>query len=373
MYNIKRIGAFIAVVIVITVIASSFMGEDIMGRAIIIGLGVDGSDEGVRVTAEIISPSSGEQVGSFSKTVSVNGKSIANAVTRIAELTGKEASLGRCMIIMFGQDYYENTDLSSDIEYLISSDSFKESSTVCCVEGKAEDFLNNSAAMTQGVSLALSEMFNAQEQQTATVINSLLDFTLSQRGLIKTGFLNKVQFVPSTNTNPDEPDKPQGYFDLGHIAVFADNKYMRMLTDEEIDGFALLDSRVTGSTFVCKYDGKDVTVTIDSKDIKRKLQEDNTVTYQLNLQGKAAHTDSGEVGGIFVAQNQKELPQAVIDDVIAQATEQINALITAQQQYNFDLIKLHETIRQKTGSNDELDNLPTADIKVDVVITFKEK
>ncbi len=374
MYNIKRISIFIFAVVAIALVAGSFMGEDIISRAIIIGIGIDGSDEGVRLTAEIVSPaSSGEQIGTFSKTISANGKSIATAISRIAELTGKEASLGRCLVIIFGQEYYENKDLSDDIDYLISSDSFKESSTICCVEGSAEDFLNNSAAMSQGVSLALSTMFTSQARQTALATNTLLDFTLSQRGLLKTGFMNQVKFVSSDNVNTQEPDKSQGYFDLRNIAIFGDNKYMCMLTDEEIRGFALLNNDVTGSSFVTDVDGKQLTVTINSKDIKFDLQQGNVIKCEINLQGREAHTDSGEVEGQFVAQNKKELPQAAIDDIIAQATAQINSLLDKQRQYNFDIVNLHETIRRRDGTSEQLNNLPTADIDVEAVVKFNEK
>lgn len=375
MYNIKRISIFIFVVLAIAVVATSFAGEDIIGRAIIIGMGVDKSPEGVRVTVEIVSPaSSGEQIGTFSKTISANGKSIASAITRIAELTGKEASLGRCLVIVFGQEYYENNDLSNDIEYLIQSDSFKESSAICCSEGKAEDLFGNGAAMSQGVSLVLGGMFNSQANQTAIVTNTLLDFTLSQRSSLKTGFLNQVRFVPSNNENPSEPDKAQGYFDLRNIAIFGDNKYMCMLTDEEIRGFALLNKDVIGSSFVCKADdGNQYTVTVNSKDIKLDLQQDDTVKCEISMLGRAARTDSGDVEGMFIAQNQRELPQEVIDDIIAQATAQVNAILDKQREYNFDIVKLHETFRRSKGSSKELDSLPTADIGVEVVIKFDEK
>lgn len=375
MYNIKRISIFIFVALAIALIATSFTGEDIIARAIIIGMGVDESDEGVRVTVEIVSPaSSGEQIGTFSKTISANGKSIPAAITRIAELTGKEASLGRCLIVVFGQEYYENNDLSNDIEYLIQSDSFKESSAICCVEGKAEDLFNNSAAMSQGVSLVLGEMFNSQAKQTAIVTNTLLDYTLSQRSSIKTGFLNRVKFVPSNNENTDEPDKAQGYFDLRNIVIFGDNKYMCTLTDEEIRGFALMNKDVIGSSFVCNAeDGSQYTVTVNSKDIKLSIQQDNTIKCEISLLGRAARTDSSGIEGMFVAQNQKELPKEIVDDIISQATAQVNAILAKQREYNFDIVKLHETFRRRDGSSKELDNLPTADIGVEAVVKFNEK
>ncbi len=374
MYNIKKVFIFIAVVVLIALIAGSFVGEDLVGRAIIIGLGIDTCEEGVRVTAEIVSPaSSGEQIGTFSKTVSADGKSLATAISRIAELTGKEASLGRCLIVIFGQNYYEQRDLSNEIEFLIMSDSFKESSVICCAEGSAEEMFNKGAAMSQGVSLTLSSMFKTQTKQTAIVTNTLLQYTLSQRSLLKTGYMNQVRFIPSNNVNTNEPDKAQGYFDLRNIAIFGENKYMCMLSDTEIRGLALLNADVIGSTFVCTEDDKQLTVTINSKNIGLSLNQDDTVKCKIELMGKVVRTDSGEVEGPLVSQDTKDLSPQVIEDIVKQATEDVNALLEKQREYNFDVVKLHETFRRKNGDSKQLDELATADIKVELNVTFKEK
>lgn len=373
MYNIKRITVIILIVAAIVVIASSFVGEDVTGRAIIIGIGVDGSDEGVRVTAEVISPSSSEQVGTFSKTVSADGKTVAVAIQRIAELTGKEASLGRCLLLVFGQEYFEQNDLTNDIDFFINSDSFKEGCSICCSQGSAEQLFNDGAALSQGVALTLSSMFKSQSKQTATVTNTLLNYTLSQRDMLKTGFMNKVSFIPSQNTSQEEPNKTQGYFDLRDVVIFADNKYLCSLSDDEIRGLALLDGEVVGSTFVSTADGKPQTVTISGKDVSLKLNDDRSITCELDLLGKVVRTDSADIEGIFVAQKNKELSEAVIDDIVAQATDYINALLEKQRLYNFDIAKLHETIRRKDGTSEQLSNLPTEDIKVDVSVKFSEK
>ena len=373
MYNIKRIFVFIAVIAGIVIVAGSFVGEGVNDRAIIIGLGLDESDEGVRVTAEVISPSTGEQVGAFSKVVSANGKTVAVAIKRIAEITGKEASLGRCLLLVFGQRYFENRDLSDDIEFFISSDSFKEGCNICCCEGSAEDLFYKGAAFSQGVSLNLSSMFSSQSKQTAIVTNTLLDYTLSQRNLSKTGFMNKVRFIPSDNQSQDAPEQPQGFFDLNSIVIFSENKFLCELTDEENRGFALLNKDVIGSSFVSEADGTSQTVTVSTKDVSFKLTEDNSIECELNLLGKVVRTDSADIEGVFVAQKNKELSQAVIDDVVAQATDFVNALLNKQRQYDFDIVKLHETIRRKEGSSKQLDELPTEDIKVELSVKFSEK
>ena len=221
MSDIKRIITFLIVIVAVMLVASSFVGSNIMDRAIIIGLGVDLREEGVRLTAEVVSPgSSGEMAGTFSKTVSANGQSVGQAIQRIAELTGKEASLGRCLILMLGQDLYENQDFSDVIDYFINSDSFKESSAIVCCQGSAEDLINKGSVLSQSVSLAVSALVQDQANKTAIVTNNILEYALSQRDLLKTGFINKVKYVESDNSDPQNPDKDQGYFAMDEIAVF---------------------------------------------------------------------------------------------------------------------------------------------------------
>lgn len=373
MFNIKRVGVTVAVIIAVILIGSSFVGEDVTSRAIIIGMGLDCSDEGVRITAEVISPSTGEQVGAFSKVVSADGQTVSTAIQRIAEITGKEASLGRCLLLVFGQEYSETRDLTDDIEFFIQSDSFKEECNICCSQGSAEELFYKGSALSQGVSLNLSSMFKTQSKQTATVTNTLLDFTLSQRSLGKTGFMNKVEFVPSDNISQDEPDRPQGYFDLKNFVIFADNKYLCSLTDEEKRGFALLNDDVVGSAFVLDVNGTKQAVTVSSKDISLKCEGDNAVKCRVDLLGKIVRTDSADIEGVFVAQKQKELSQEAIDDLVSQANGAIEALLAKQRRYNFDIVNLRETIRRKEGSSKELDNLPVEQIQVDVTVKFAEK
>ncbi|MCM1360179.1 MAG: hypothetical protein NC183_06675, partial [Corallococcus sp.] len=103
MSNMKRLAIILIVLGAVALVASSFKGSQVLQRAIIIGLGIDETEDGVSVTAEVISPGNGtEQIGTYSKTVSAQGKSVAEAIKEIAEKTGKEASLGQCLLLILG-------------------------------------------------------------------------------------------------------------------------------------------------------------------------------------------------------------------------------------------------------------------------------
>ena len=164
MSNIKRVGITLAIVAIALIVGASFKGSNILDRSIILGLGIDCAEEGgITLTAEVVSPGNGtEQVGTFSKTVTVTARTIGEAIQNIAEHTGKEASLGQCVVLIFGQDFYENADFSDVIEYFINHHSLKESTVICCCEGSAKDLFNNGDALSQSVSLSVSSLMQEQ-------------------------------------------------------------------------------------------------------------------------------------------------------------------------------------------------------------------
>lgn len=373
MSDIKRTIIVIVIIVAVILVSSSFVGSNIMDRAIIIGLGVDLCGDGVRLTAEVVSPSSsGEMVGTFSKTVSANGKSVGQAIQRIAELTGKEASLGRCLILVLGQELYESIDFSDIIDYFINSDSFKESSAIACCEGTAEDLINKGSVLLQSVSLAVTALIQDQASKVAIVTNNLLEYALSQLDMLKTGYMNEIKYVQSDNSDPQNPDKDQGYFALDKIAVFRENKLECMLNREEVKGFALFEDSVLGDTFVSDNSGKVLTININSKKVDKSLKDDE-ITLKIKLFAKLARTDSADVEGVFIAQDKKEIPKEMIEDVTEQARILAQAFLDKQVEYNFDILGLHELYRQKFGSSKELSDKPMEEFNVNLEVEVVEK
>ncbi|MCH5151803.1 MAG: hypothetical protein J1F65_04005 [Clostridiales bacterium] len=373
MSNIKRVAILIVVVALVALVGESFNGSNILDRAIVLGIGIDATEDGLELTAEVVSPGNGtEQVGTFSKTVSVTARAIGEAMQRVAEKTGKEASLGQCVVLILGQDYYEQKDFSDTIEYFIKHDSFKESAVICCCEGTAKDLLNRGDALSQSVSLSVATALLDEAENVAIYTNNLLDFARSQSELHCTGFLNKVKFVPSENKDAQDPDKMQGFFSYSEMAIFRKNSYVCALNEEEVMGMALFFKDVTGDTYVCDDDGLLKTLKVNDKQIEQKLTDDGGMEINITLSVRFGRTDSEEVSGAITAKKDKEIAQKLLDDVQKQATELANKFLAKQAEYNFDLIKLHESYRRKQGTSSELANKPTADFPIKLTLKVEE-
>ena len=312
MSNLKRIGIVIAVIAFVAVVMASFKGSDILERAIIIGVGIDKGDEGLTLTAEIVSPGNGqEQVGTISKTVTVNGQTVGEAIQNVAEKTGKEASLGQCVVLVLGEEFYQTVDFTAVTDYFINHHSFKESAVICCCKGKAVELFNNSDALSQSVSLSIASMLLDEAKKVGVATNSMLQYARSQQELDKTGFMNKITFVPSENKDAQDPDKTQGYFTYRELAVFRQNTFVCDLNENEVKGMSLFLKDLEGDSFVSEESGVKLTVQVNSKDVEQNFKGDD-VDLSVTLSVRLARTDSEEVTGAITAKKDKEIDPKVL-------------------------------------------------------------
>lgn len=364
MSNLKRLAIILVVLGIVALASASFKGSEVLNRAIIIGLGVDGAEDEVAVTAEVVSPGNGsEQVGTFSKTVAATGKSIAEAIEQVAEKTGKEASLGQCLILILGEEFYTTQNSSDIIDYFMKSDSFRESAIVCCCKGSARDILNKGEALSQSVSLSLVTMLLDQAEKIGVPTNNLLKYARSQKELSQTGFLNCVQFVPSENKDSANPDKEQGYFVYRTAVVFRNNRFVCNLNEMEVKGFALFQDDVAGDNFVSSASGERLTINVNSKSVDKEYK-DNVMSISITISVNLARTDSADESGAFSYKEKHDIPKESLEDTTEQATELAKAFLAKQSENNFDLINLHESIRQQKGTTKELCEMETKDIEV---------
>ena len=374
MSNLKRVGIFLAIAAVLIVVSVSYAGNDIMKRAIVLGIGVDlGEDGSIVVTAEVVSPGNGsEQVGTYSKTVTSSGKTIAEALQDIALKAGKETSLGQCVLLMYGEDFIK-TDFSSTAEYFIRSDSFKESAIVCCCKGRAQDMLNNGDALSQSVSIALADKLKGLSKNVAIPVCDLLTYSRSQHELYRTGFLNLVEFVPSPNESADKPDQTQGYFVCNKVAVLRANKLVTVLSVNESKGFAILNGDVAGNVFATTDDnGLTYTLRANTKDVSMDLK-DGVISMSVEIQVKLARTDSFGAGDQFSAKTEPEIPETMLQQVKDEATQLATLFLNKQVEYDFDILNIHEAFRQKFGTTPQVVDLAMSQIPVKLEVKVTEK
>lgn len=372
MTKIRNLMVTTVVAVLVIVVSGSFVGSEILDRAIILGVAIDDAPNGkIMLTCEVVSPSNNEQVGAFSKIVTVTGEGVADCIRQVALLTGKEASLGQCVLLVLGQDLCQSSKVQSVMDYFVQSNSFKESANVCCCVGSAKQLMQRGQALAQSVSIALESNLLSQAKSVGVATNNLLKFALSQRELHQTGFLNQISFVSTTNQDQAEPDKPQGYFTYEQTVVFKNYHYVCTLNAHQTLGFGLLKKEVSGNTYQCKGEKGFVSVVVGKKSVSSSL-DGNQVTLTLKLYVKTAHADSSTESGALVAKDTRHVTSEQLQQIKQQATASVTDFLQAQMLYDFDLVDFHEMSRQKQGTSLTLSNTPTSFYNVTLTVKVQE-
>lgn len=371
MHNLKKISLVLFVFAIVVVVSVGYKGNDILQRGIVLGVGVDAADGGVDVTVEVVSPGNGsEQVGTFSKTVTAFGKTVAEALQSIAEKTGKETSLGQCVLIVYGEEMMRR-GFADEADYFIKSDSFKESTVVCCCQGSANELLNKGDALSQSVSLSLADKLKDVAKFVALPSCDLLAFSRSQRELYRTGYLNFVRFQSTPYVNSDNSRQQQGYFVSQEVAVFKDNAFVGILNERETNGLAVLSQKVSGNVFSVE-DDQLVTLRVNTKNVSAKLTEKGVDVF-VDIYVKTARTDSFGAGGKFTAKTESEISENALKQTKQQAERLARELLQRQIDLDVDLIGLHELFRQKYGATERVKTLSMQEIPVNFVVSVSEK
>lgn len=369
MRDLKRILVVFVFFVVTVVVSVGYKGNEISRRGIVLGVGVDRCENGVMVTVEVVSPGNGsEEVGTFSKTVSAFGKTVAEGLQNVAEKTGKETSLGQCVLIVYGEDMMRG-DVSDAADYFIKSDSCKEITVVCCCVGTAQNLLKNSDALSQSVSLSLADKLKDVAPSVALPSCDLLTFSRSQREGYQTGYLNLVHFQQTEV--PNQQQQSQGYFVSQNVVVFRNNKFVGVLSEKETQGLAVLSQNVSGNVFTVN-DNTLATLRVNTKNLSASMHG-KQVDFTVDLYVKLARTDSFGAGGKFTAKTESEITQSMLDQAKEQAYVLAQAFLQKQTQWQFDLIGLHELFRRQYGAAQWVKTLPTSSIPINLKITVQEK
>lgn len=374
MSGLRRIAVVIVVAAAVIIWGASFEVSDVQRRSIVLGLGVDFDDEKNKfvLTAEVVSPGNGsEQVGVFSKIVDSEGHSVGEAIAEIGVKTGKQPSLGQCGVLVLGRNLFEKRDFSDVLEYFVRSDSFKENAVICCTDSTA-DLFDKIDALNKSVSLSLAEALNENSKKVAIPSNTLLEYARSQSELNKDGYLNVVSFVDSPNKDESAPDKKSGYFVYDKMAVFSQNKFVIELSEQEIAGFASLTEDVVGDTVSVSEDNKTYALRVNTKSVDSRL-DGNTVKIKISLQVKLARADGSDVGGLFAAKSDRDVSEAMLEQMKQKVCQNIRLFVERQAECNFDIVDFHELFRRRDGYSDELASMPASDIAVEVSLDVTEK
>lgn len=170
---------------------------DIQKTAVILAAGIDRTETGYELTAQISVPKGGESAGgTASVELTGRGETVADCLMQMYANSGWVPKFDFCSLVLLGEET-ARTGAMPALNYFLHNEYMSDDCAVAACEGRAGELLQKKSAIDDTPSLAIAKLFSgAAEKSGATVKNTLREFAVSTLGKAESSFMPYIRAFP---------------------------------------------------------------------------------------------------------------------------------------------------------------------------------
>ena len=300
MLNKPMLFVFLVVLILYAPIAL-LMPADTSLRAIVTRIGIDGSPEGVEVSAVVFVPTPNTNYTENYKLFSAEAENVALAFQKISRYAGKKIALNLAEMIVVNEEI-SSGDLAKVIDSLTRSTDILNNAALICTNQSAKDFLNATLSLNSASDLNVEELIHYSQDKVYNTESNIESFYQGYFSPQKISMLGYIELASGTNgittsggssasgssgggessgASSGESSGSEGssgkenktLLNEGRIAVYKDGTLNVVLTPEQLKGLNWLNPRCNES-YLTVYNVTDevfTNATITFKLLRKKL------------------------------------------------------------------------------------------------------
>lgn len=300
MLNKPMLFVFLVVLILYAPIAL-LMPADTSLRAIVTRIGIDGSTEGVEVSAVVFVPTPNTNYTENYKLFSAEAENVALAFQKISRYAGKKIALNLAEMIVVNEEI-SSGDLAKVIDSLTRSTDILNNAALICTNQSAKDFLNATLSLNSASDLNVEELILYSQDKVYNTESNIESFYQGYFSPQKISILGYIELASGTSgittsggssasgssgggessgASSGESSGGEGssgkenktLLNEGRIAVYKDGTLNVVLTPEQLKGLNWLNPRCNES-YLTVYNVTDevfTNATITFKLLRKKL------------------------------------------------------------------------------------------------------
>lgn len=310
-------------------------------RAIVVGLGIDKTEEGYKVSCEIINPKSqsggGQGESDGFALIEGAGKTVDAAIGAISQKTGLKISLSQCNLIVLGNMFLTAQTFPS-VNYLVQTFSVPELAIIAVAENSAGELLKTKPVMTTLSALQMQQTLHSATDDAAIISTNVKDFFKGY--LSRTGVSNVVR-ISAKKIDKNDVDKGSGEsadiyeYDYTRLALFAKGKDALLLEKDDTVAINYMKYDLKKGGETVSVDGVNYGLRITSKKTKYKTEVKSGVpSVFADVEIKAYVSEKDGLGQYFSVD---EIPAELTEKIVAAMKESVEKKIAA----TFEKCKAH--------------------------------
>ncbi len=305
-----KIYLILLAVVTFAFFSNDFGLVDIQKTAIILAAGIDKTEAGYSLTAQIAVPKGTDRTtgGTSSVEIEAEGQTVSDCISLIFSKTGWVPKLVFCDLIVLGEEAAKE-DVVASLNYFLRNDYMPDSCLLAVCEGKAGELISSKSAIDDASSLAIEKLFSDAAVRSGKVVtNTLKDFAIDYYGVSKSSYLPFVRMTDqagsqggsssgssgggsSGGSGGSESGGPSGgagdsekIYSAEETAIFKNGAMVGLLPREQTLAFSLLQGNMFTGTVNSEEGGKPVTLTVMKNEGSVSLKTDGAPRAELSLE-----------------------------------------------------------------------------------------
>jgi spore germination protein KC len=339
--KIIRITLLVLLTIINSIVVTSCWNyREVDELSIVAGVAVDKGTNGLyKITAEIIKISGGKDTKTMAKTITMEGRTMFDAVRNGISLSGKKLYWSHTKVIILSKEiasegiikvidwYSRDSETRADVHILIS-------------EGKSAGEIFSGQGVTEEIkSFVLDDMLKNQESMSKAPVTDILKFNndLKAEGI--------CAIAPVVNL------KQMDGIMLPNImgtAIFKSDKLVGFLNGEETKNMIFVRNEIKGGVLIEGMQGNDLTIPVSLEIFKNKTQvtpvtNGKDIEINININTIAAIDEIEGTENLIDDEGRKKLEQNAEKMLKAQIESIINKM---QSEYDADIFGFGAKLRE---------------------------
>ncbi len=328
--------------ILLAVVAFAFFSNDfglvdIQKTAIILAAGIDRTESGYSLTAQIAVPKGTDRTtgGTSSVEIEAEGETVSDCVSLIFSKTGWVPKLVFCDLIVLGEEAVKE-DVIASLNYFLRNDYMPDSCRLAVCEGKAGELISSKSAIDDASSLAIEKLFSDAAVKSGKVMpNTLREFAIGYYGVSGSGFLPYVRMTDQQGGQSEGGSGGSGgsggaaasggaekIYSAEETALFSRGVMVGLLPREQTLAFSLLQGNVSAGTVNATDGEKPVTLTVMKNEGDVSLRLDGAPKAELSLELTVRLCCRGETTAI-----EDVSTDAVTPAILESATQRLSGYV----------------------------------------------
>ena len=196
MYKRAKFFLIIFAIIFINFLTLDFLLIDVEKTALIVAIGIDKTDTGYEVTAQIAVPEATNQsTKSNESVIYANGQTLYDAVNDIGSRTGWYPKLSFCNLIILGSEVF-NENVMGVVDFFVRSYKVEDNAILCASEKTAKEVLLSISPLDNISSFALTKIFVRDHNNASSILTTTVkNFSKFYYSPCKSGFMPMIKMI----------------------------------------------------------------------------------------------------------------------------------------------------------------------------------